>query len=89
MSEKEEQASSQGSRSAWLTVLQTALGHLGYTTETLHLQHVKWIVEREQTVQMLRIACRDHGDNDWPNDLHLADVIEKHLVRHIDTGDDE
>jgi hypothetical protein len=24
-----------------------------------------------------------HGDNDWPDDLHLADVIDKHLARHL------
>jgi hypothetical protein len=29
----------------------------------------------------LRIECGDLGDNDWDDDLHLGDVIEKHLCR--------
>lgn len=28
---------------------------------------------------MLRQVCDEFGDNDWPDNLHLADVIEKHL----------
>lgn len=34
----------------------------------------------------LRSVCEDHGDNDWESDLHLADVVEKHLARHLDAG---
>jgi hypothetical protein len=29
----------------------------------------------------LRIECSDIDANDWPDDLHMADVIEKHLCR--------
>lgn len=29
----------------------------------------------------LRDLCRQYGDNDWPDDLHPVDAIEKHLVR--------
>lgn len=31
--------------------------------------------------RQLRIECGDLGDNDWPDNLHLSDVIEKHLAR--------
>ena len=41
------------------------------------------VVEREETIQHLRSLCADFGDNDWPNDLHLADVIDKHLGVHL------
>lgn len=44
----------------------------------------RWLSEREQAVAMLRQVCEVHGDNDWPDDLHLADVIEKHLDRHLE-----
>lgn len=40
--------------------------------------------ERLQAIQQLRDVCAEHGDNDWPDELHLADVIEKHLARHLD-----
>jgi hypothetical protein len=33
------------------------------------------------TRKQLRIECAELGDNDWPDDLHLADVVEKHLAR--------
>lgn len=36
-------------------------------------------VERAETVAALRRLCDYLGDNDWPDDLHLADVIEKHI----------
>lgn len=29
------------------------------------------------------MACADADATDWPADLHLADVIEKHLVRTL------
>ena len=31
----------------------------------------------------LRELCEELGCNDWPDSLHLADVIEKHLGRHL------
>lgn len=41
--------------------------------------------EREATIAALRILCGDFGDNDWLDDLHLADVVEKHLSKHLHT----
>ena len=37
---------------------------------------------------MLRQVCAKYGDNDWPDNLHLADVIEKHLLRNLETVTD-
>lgn len=39
--------------------------------------------ERQETIKSLRGLCKDFGDNDWPDDLHLADVIEKHLGKYL------
>ena len=39
--------------------------------------------ERLMVVTALRRVCEEHGDNEWPDNLHLADVIEKHLARHL------
>jgi hypothetical protein len=38
-----------------------------------------WKEERADAVRELREICEDFGDNDWEDDLHLADVIGKHL----------
>ena len=35
--------------------------------------------ERAETVSILRALCSEHGDNNWDDDLHLVDVISKHL----------
>ena len=69
-----------GSRAAWSTMLQQCITHLGYTGRTLE----SLILEREAAVAALRSICEDYGDNDWPDNLHLADVIEKHLGRVLD-----
>lgn len=79
-----EVAYEQGSRRAWRTMLAQCLRELGY--DDAEAKKVLWVKEREDTVAALRSACEDHGDNDWPEDLHLADVVEKHLVRHLEAG---
>lgn len=39
--------------------------------------------ERDEAIRILRDVCEEFGDNDWDNDLHLADIIEKHLHRNL------
>lgn len=35
--------------------------------------------ERIDIIQTLRSLCKDHGDNDWTEDLHISDILDKHL----------
>jgi hypothetical protein len=63
-------------------MLQRCLSELGY--EDTEATRAKWILEREATVAALRSVCGAYGDNDWTEQLHLADVVEKHLGRHLD-----
>lgn len=42
------------------------------------------VAEREEARSTLRSLCEFYGDNDWADNLHLGDVIEKHLGRHLD-----
>lgn len=37
----------------------------------------QWQHERQAIYFALRAICNDHGDNDWPDDADLRDVIEK------------
>jgi hypothetical protein len=71
----------QGRRSALKSVLVTCVSELGYSTADSRC--AAWIVERESAIAALRDVCADHGDNDWDNKLHLADIIEKHLHRNL------
>jgi len=68
-----------GSRMAWLTILAEAMRHLGDDKPDA----AGLLAERAMAIQTLRSVCSDFGDNDWPDDLHLSDIIEKHLARHL------
>jgi hypothetical protein len=78
-----EQSYLAGQRSSANRLLRMALGELGY--KGTEAEHAKWITEREEAIAALRGMCEDYGDNDWDERLHLADVIEKHLRRHMDS----
>lgn len=71
----------QGNRAAWLSMLGECLRHLGY--DSPEAQNVRWIKEREETIAVLRELCEDFGDNDWDETLYLADVVDKHLGKHL------
>jgi len=49
-----------------------------------HEESERWIDERDSVVKLLRTVCAEHGDNDWPDNLHLYDVIEKHLFLNLE-----
>lgn len=76
----EEQAYTEGSRAAWRKILLEALTNLGIEERDKH----DWALERAEAIAALRRICAEHGDNDWNEDLSLADIIEKHLSRHLD-----
>lgn len=78
-----EQDYERGSRMAWTLMLQQCLMHLGYKSE--EGSKAAWILEREAAIRALRDVCLDHGDNNWPEELHLGDIIEKHLARHLES----
>lgn len=43
----------------------------------------KYEYARKETLLVLKELCKDFGDLDWNDDLHLADIIEKHLAKHL------
>lgn len=79
MSEAEERAYERGMRSVYREQLQNALRGLDQKDR----DKSAWILEREAAIATLRQLCETHGDNDWPNDLHLSDIIDKHLGRYL------
>lgn len=81
MNDKEEQAYIAGKRMAWRRMLDQCIRELG---DAPNLDAARLLSELEETRAALRRICADHGDNEWPDDLSLADVIEKHLARHLD-----
>lgn len=45
-----------------------------------------WLLERSAAISALRSICRQLGQeaNDWPDDLHLADIISNYVAPFID-----
>lgn len=90
MTEKEmvafETAYEEGNRAAWHRILDKCLRELYDDPAGVA---ARWASEREAVIAALRGVCRDFGDNEWDEKLHLADVIEKHLVCHLHAADDE
>lgn len=81
MLEEREEGYESGSRMAWRQMLQTCCRQLGY--DDTEAAKASWIAEREEAISALRNVCTAHGDNRWENNLHLADIIEKHLHRNL------
>lgn len=80
MNENEENIYALGTRAAYVSMLRLCLKELGYSD----VDSLGWVVEREDAIRILREATKLLGDTNWNNDLSLGDIIEKHLVRHLD-----
>lgn len=74
----DEASYTRGANAAWRRILSEAVSQLGGEGDA-----VRWRIERSAVVEALRELCERHGDNDWPDTLHLADVIRKHLHSHL------
>ena len=81
MIDENEAAYIMGHRMAHAEMIQKCLGELGYSDPAA--QGLSWVLEREAAIARLRDLCQEFGDNDWTENLHLADIIEKHLGRHL------
>lgn len=88
MTEQEEQIYLQGQRAAWVWMLRTALRELVGSEAYTEIQlAARLALEREDTISALREGCREFGDNDWEESLHLRDIVEKHLLDNLRNPD--
>jgi hypothetical protein len=71
----------EGERRAYLSVLRHVRSHFDHEGETKELN---WLIERQEAVGVLRGLCAQFGDNDWPDNLYLYDVLTKHLGDHLE-----
>ena len=69
-----------GSKTAYRNMLATCLKHL---SDDENIDAARLIYERDEAISVLRDLCKYHGDNDWEDNLYLADIIDKHLGRHL------
>ncbi|MFA4974601.1 MAG: hypothetical protein WC683_18505 [bacterium] len=80
-SDASEQGYIQGRRAALIGMARHFIHELGDLQSSMPF--LNWYAEREEIVACLRRICEAHGDNDWPDELRLVDVLEKHLERHL------
>ena len=76
-----ERAYERGIDDAWRRVLRMCLQQLGTSSDDGKLAAMA--LERADAVHVLRAVCSEFGDSEWKDDLHLADIIEKHLHRNL------
>jgi len=68
----------EGHRRTASNLLLHAMGELSGFLEVPNEANL--LAERTETIATLRRLLHDLGDDDWPDNLHLSDIIEKHLV---------
>jgi hypothetical protein len=88
VNEAEEKIFERGSRAVYRELLGVALRGLGVAdapNDPFAAQRRIGALESEDADAraQLRILCKDFGDNDWEDDDHLGDVIDKHLGKHL------
>ena len=74
----------EGHRAAWRSVLMQAIGQLRDFGDEEGLDAAVAVMQLDEVRSALRQLCERHGDNDWPDNLSLADVIRKHLAPYLD-----
>ncbi len=86
MNEEQEQLWIHGRKAAYESMLGNCLHAIGITDPIA--QAAAYLEERIATIAYLRSVCADHGDNDWSDDLHIPDILEKHLMPYLGTEGD-
>lgn len=94
MSDRNDRHFIRGERAVYRRLLSFALKGLGADDAPddlaqAHLRIVRLESHLADVRAQLRMLCDDFGDNDWEDDLHLADVIDKHLGDHLHGRDAE
>ena len=86
MSERDWEA---GNKAAWRAAIMYAAGQLGYDDPLAKAAAL--IAERGEAIVVLREVCEEFGENDWTDNLHLADIVSKNLHRqlHREYGESE
>jgi len=73
----DEQSYINGQQTAYLKILESCQRELNLQTKE------QFATERADVILLLRGLCEEYGDNDWPDNLHLSDIIEKHLINYL------
>lgn len=79
--EKLEQRWLAGNQAAYRAILLECARHLGGDPQA---QAAALVAERVDAIASLRRLCNEWSIPDnWPDDLHLADIIDKHITPYV------
>lgn len=67
----------------WLEEMTLQLRSMAAARGLASKDAVRLQAERDDAIKTLRQICEHHGDNDWPDSLHLSDIIDKHLGDYL------
>lgn len=82
MTPKEEQHWTAGNRAAYASLLQVCVRHLGCDDPAA--EHASWLIERQELSVIIRRLCEEYGNADYPDNLHLGDVLTKYLEPYLE-----
>jgi len=75
----DEEAYEMGMRQAYISLLRTCIRNLSGED----VDKAKWLLERAEIIQQLKMICKDFGDTQWEDTDYLPDVLEKHLAKWL------
>ena len=86
--EREDEAYERGEADVYRRLLSMAIRGMGVDeipddADRMRLRIARLEAEMADARVQLRKLCEDFGDTDWPDNLHLGDVIERHLARAL------
>lgn len=80
--EARERSWMEGNRAAYASILQVCIRQLG--CDNPEAEHAAWLVEKQELSAIIRRLCVEHGDDDYPDNLHLGDVLTKYLEPYLE-----
>lgn len=78
-----EQGYRDGQKYVWEYLLVECIHHLSMEDDPF-AQVVHLSQERRETIAVLRRLCVVLGDNDWPDELYIPDILEKHVLPYLE-----
>lgn len=77
----------EGSRAAWRQMLAECLSNMDADGDDPQAALARATLHLDETRAALRRLGREIGADDWPEKLHLADVVEKYIGDAIEQAD--
>jgi len=73
-----------GEKAAWLRMLTVCIKNLDMNNiNSVDKKYILLLKERNDAIIALRSICNILNDNEWDDNLYLADIIEKYILKNV------